>query len=468
MMLLIAALAYPADTQAVARFEAALEGDLAHDAPDEDLLAARTRLTLGVETQLSPVTQLHVEGALRTFGRTPSPGAWRGLAPARGQAEATAELGEAWLSHRRGALRVDAGQLVVRWGVMDIQSPNDVLNPLDLRDGPPSAGATELAIRPAPMLRVAHLTERASVELVWQPFFSPHLGSATDSDWAASRLDPSLAGALALTDLLAAPSASEALQPLLLTPNPPEAWPSNGSVAARLGTSGAGVDLHAQAVWAWDRTPSLRVDPELAALLRAARENDLPTLLRLYPEAAPRLAAGARPVEARHDRTLQVGIDAAVAHEAFVYKAEVAVTPGRTLYDTALQPVRAPALSWAVGADWLEDEALSATIEVSGLTPLRDGDYLLIGRHTAQLAGVTQWSPPGVEGVALTLALQLGLTDRAWAASPAVAWSPARAEPDALRHTLSAGLLWLGGAPTTVLGAFDANDSAQLRYTLSL
>ena len=129
MMALLVALATPSDIQVIARFEAGIEGDLAHDAPNEDLLAASTRWTLGVETRLSTATLIHLEGTLRSAGRTPSPGEWRGLAPARGRAEATAELGEAWLSHRRGPLRLDFGQLIVRWGVMDLQSPNDVLNP---------------------------------------------------------------------------------------------------------------------------------------------------------------------------------------------------------------------------------------------------------------------------------------------------------------------------------------------------
>ena len=468
MMALLIALATPSDMQVIARFEAAIEGDLAHDAADEDLLAASTRWTLGVETRLSAATLMHLEGALRSAGRTPSPGEWRGLAPARGRAEATAELGEAWLSHRRGPLRLDVGQLIVRWGVMDLQSPNDVLNPMDFRDGPPRAGATDVPVRPIPMLRASHVSDDLSLELVWQPFFVPHWGSATDSDWAATRLDPSLAGALSLTDLLVAPSASEALQPLLLTPDPPEAWPSNGSVAARVGTSGEGLDLHAQVSWAWDRTPTLRVDPELTALLVAAREDDLPTLLRLYPRVAPRLADGGRAVEARHERTLTAGVDAAMAVDAYVVKAEVAATPGRTLYDAALQPVRAPALSWAVGVDWLDDEALSATLELSGLTPLRDGEYLIFGRGWAQAAGVAQWRPPQVEGVEVTLALQHALTARAWAASPTVAWSPPRASADALRHTLAAGLLLLDGEAGTLMGAFGHNDAAHLRYTLSL
>jgi len=468
MMALLIALAAPAETQAVARFDAALEADLAHDAPDEDLLAGSTRLTLGAETRLSPATHLHLEGTLRTSGRTPSPGTWRGLAPARGRAEATAELGEAWLSHRRGPLRLEVGQLIVRWGVMDLQSPNDLLNPSDFRDGPPRPGAADPPTRPIPMVRMSHLSENLSVELVWQPFFAPHLGSATDSDWAATRLEPSLAGALTLTDLLVAPAASESLQPVLLTPDPPEAWPSNGSAAARVGTSGAGFDLHAQVCWAWDRTPTLRVDPELTALLVAAREDDLATLLRLYPRVAPRLADGGRVVEARHERTLSAGVDAAWAVDAYVLKAEVAFTPARTLYDAALQPVRTPTVAWALGADWLDDEALSVTLELSGLAPTQEATYLLFGRRWAQAAGVAQWRPAQLEGVELTLAAQHALTARAWALAPTVAWSPPRAQVDALRHTFAAGLLILDGEAGTLMGAFGHNDAAHLRYTLSL
>ncbi len=448
---------YPAETRAFVRFMAGLEADLAHEGGGEDIGLARSRFDLGTTTRLSRDLTLKLEGRLRTVGRTQT----TDLEP--GRAEATAELGEAWVSWSRHAHRLDAGHLVGRWGVMDVQSPNDVLNPIDFRDGPAlPGGATEVPVVPVPMLRWAYSGEAAHLEVSWLPFFVPHRAGVSDGDWAAIRLDPSLAGALSLLDLLASPSASETLQPLLLAPNPPEAWPTNGSLGARLGFVLPGADLHVQALWGYDRLPVVRVDPALSAFLEAARTNDTGALLRLYPEVQPRLATGAPLYESEYRRLLHVGADLGVALETVTLKAEVAATPNRTLYDRRFQAVRTPTFSWAAGLDWLPDDVWSGTLEVFGLSPFESprGGWLLMSRHLVQAAGVLQWA--GVDDVRLTLAAQVGVTDASWALAPSAEWSPTEG------HALSAGVLVLEGPADTLFGLYDRNDAAQLRYTLSL
>jgi hypothetical protein len=436
------------------RLEAAF--DLAHDGGGEDVFESRERLDLEMAGQVTPALSALVAGRMTHVARTPAydfGGARYAYEP---------ELREAYATGRFGATVVTIGNQVVRWGSADANSPNDVVNPVDYREGLDVDLETPLV--PVLAARATHTLSldagTLTFEGVYVPFFAPHRASLFGSDWAPVAGQPQFAPLLGFVAGSVPPSSQEDAQALLLSPDPPDESPKNGSAGGRLAWSGGGLDLRLNAFYGWDRIPELRVDPELVELLVAVRDNDLATLARLFPKLRATVDGGGLPFTSRYHRQATFGADGVFVAGDFAFKGDVAWTPARTLYTADLEPDRAAALSWAGGVDYMPSTTFQITLEAFGLKPLEGEGWYLVGDHLANLVGQLRWAPIEDE-LTLQVAAQYGLTREDVLVAPAVAWRPRD------NHEAQVGAVFLEGPDDSAGGLFDANDHAYVRYALS-
>ncbi len=436
------------------RLEAAF--DLAHDRDGEDVFETRERLDLEMAGQITPALSALVAGRMSHVARTPA----YDFDGARYEYEP--ELREAYATGRFGATVVSVGNQVVRWGSTDANSPNDVVNPVDYREGIDVDLETPLV--PVLAARATHtLTLEAgslTFEGVYVPFFAPHRAWLFGSDWAPVAAQPQFEPMLAFLAGAVPPASQEDVQALLLSPDPPDESPRQGSAGGRVAWSGGGLDLRLNTFYGWDRIPSLEVDPEFVELLVAVRDNDLATLARLFPKLQSTVQGGGLPYTSRYDRLATFGADGVYVAGDFAFKADVAWTPARTLYTADLEPERAASLSWAGGVDYMPSTTFQITLEAFGLKPLEDRDWYLVGRHLANLVGQVRWAPLEDE-LTLQVAAQYGLTREDVLVAPQIAWRPRD------NHEAQVGAVFLQGPDDSPGGLFDANDHAYARYALS-
>ncbi|MCK6572785.1 hypothetical protein L6V77_17030 [Myxococcota bacterium] len=441
----------PSETRFGATVSTRLDADLADDGGGEDTVESHLRFDLELATRLSPRTTALVAGRISHEARTPD------AAFDDGRAAALAELREARLSWQGDGVGLDVGQLFLRWGVADAVSPNDVLNPQDFLD--PAPVSFETPMLPVPAVRLTASPGDFAFELAVVPFFVPHRAALFGSDWAPVGGDAPTAGLLGTLELLIGPEADDDAWALFTAPRPPDESPRNASVGTRVGWHGPGVDLHLNAAHTWDRLPAVRFDPALGDFLAAARANDTGTLLRLYPDVQTRLAGGAPLLDSRYHRLDLIGLDLAWAVGDVLVKAEAAHSFHRTLYRRDFSPLRVPSLSYTVGADWMPDPDVTATLEVFGLRPWEaaEGGYLYVGRHLVQATGHLRWVVIDARLTADVIG-QYGLTQEDYTVAPSLALTVTEG------HTVAAGVYVMGGPRDTLGGVFDRNDAGWLRW----
>jgi hypothetical protein len=436
--------------------------DTAHDQDGEDIFQTDERLDLELAGQLTPTLSALVSGRMAHQARTPH---W-GFDGARYAYEP--ELREAWASAHLGATVLTVGNQIIRWGATDANSPNDVINPADYRDG--IGVQFETPLIPVLAARATHSilvgSGTVSIEGVYVPFFEPHRTWLFGSDWAPVGAQPQFAPLIDLVQRFVPRASQEDVQALLLSPDPPDESPRNGSGGARIGWSGGGLDLHLNAFYGWDRIPSLTIDPDFVQFLVAFQDNDLAKLAGLFPTMQAKIASGDLPFTSHYSRQLVLGGDAVYVLGDFAFKADVAYSPERTLYTDAFEPRRVAAVSWAGGVDYMPGSSFQITCEVFGLRTLDDPpagrDWFLIGRNYANLAGFVRWSPlEDAAELALQVNGQYGLTREDHLIGPVISW---RFRDN---HEAQVGALFLGGPRNSAGGQFDHDDYAYARYTLS-
>lgn len=444
---------FPADVRFGGTFTARTDADLQHDRAGEDIAETRVRLDLEMAARLSPTTSTLISGRLTHQSATP---AWDFDGARYGH---EVELREARLSWQGPDVSLDVGNLFLRWGTIDSNSPTDVLNPQDLRD--PAPVSFEAPLVPIPAARLQAAPGDFTFELDVVPFFEPHRAAMFGTDWAPTSPtagDPTTGALVGQVGLAFSRAAQEDIQPALLAPQPPDESPRNVSVGTRVGWHGPGVDVHLAATHGWDRIPALTFDPDVLALLDAARRNDLGALAVGYGKVQPRLAAGEPLFTSEYSRLNLIGGDLAWAVGDFVVKAEAAFSFARTLYREDFTPRRTGSLTWAGGVDYMPDEDLAVTVEVWGLRPLDRGPWLYIGQHLFEAVGHAQVTVLK-EVLFADLTAEAGLFRHDLTLSPALRWVPADG------HALTAGVYVLSGDAGTLGGLYDANDAAFLRYT---
>ncbi|MBI4509985.1 MAG: hypothetical protein HY698_10155 [Deltaproteobacteria bacterium] len=410
-----------AGLRASGRWRSDLQVDVQHDREDEDVYELHSRLDLELASPLSAALSLVAGGRLRY--------------DVRGTQErysAEVEARDLYLHYRRGRVSARVGQQVIRWGSTDSYSPNDVVNPVDYREGLPPSFETPLL--PVPALQVQASAGPLGLEGVYVPFFVPHRFALMGTDWGFVGSQASMQPIFAAMRNLVSEAAVEDLQQVLTATDPPEESPLNGSAGGRVIYHRPSLDLHASALLGWDRVPDLRFD----------------------------LATGR--FSSRYFRQLVLGMDGSLSIGKFVVKADAAVSSKQTLYTESLVAVRVPAASWATGFDYAASSRSLITIELGGfhaLKPPPPGDtYYLLDETTFQVAAYYRhaWRD---DRIFVEISGRYGLTRRDLFLSSSVSY---RLAPN---HRVAVGTWWLEGPSNSLGGIFDANDLAYGNYTLS-
>ncbi|MFN3198370.1 MAG: hypothetical protein ACE366_08145 [Bradymonadia bacterium] len=405
-------------------------GDLQEDREGEDVIEVRNQLELELTSEINPKLTAVVGGRITHESRAPH---WD-FAEARALGEA--ELREGYLAWQSGPLRLTGGHQTIRWGSTEANSPNDVLAPIDLRQGlQPGLQTPALPQVAAQAIYTFDDAGRISAEMVVLPFFTPHRVDLFGRDTAPV---PSGSPFVLLASGLRAStprSVQEDVQPLLVAFNPPDEHLGNASGGARLSLRGSGWDLNFNSAYLWDRTPAIRISP-----------------------------GGLIPIESTTHRQLTLGADGVLALGDFTLKADAAWSQNRVLYTEGLTPARSPVVSWAGGVDWLPHEDFSITVECFGFMPLEDAPegevWLLIGDHLINAVMFARYQPESSDW-GFTVAGQRGLTRGDFFVSPQVEYSPASG------HQLALGVAIIHGPDDSLGGVIKHNDQGTLRYTIA-
>jgi hypothetical protein len=400
--------------------------DLQHDRPGEDVAELHSRLDLDLGVEVSRALSLSASGRLR----------YDVLRPEHGDARYgwETELRELVVSVKHEALTLRLGQQTLRWGSADLYSPNDVINPVDYRDG--FTPEVEVPLVPVPAVQLKAAWASFALEGVLVPVFVPHRQDVFGSDW--SLLDPHpvffvIAQQLA-TDF---PQSSwEDVQALLAGEHAPEEAPQNASLGGRITFHGPQLDLHANVFYGWDRNP----DVALGA------------------------GVGLDRLVSSYRRRLFTGLDGAVVLGPVVLKLDAAFSPEATFYTEQGQSVHPAVVSYVAGLEHQLDTHWHAIVEfigVSALDPPPAGDAYLYADQTTLQLGAHLRRTFLADDLALEATGRFGLTRRDWFVAPRASY---RVRPG---HEVAVGAMLVGGAADSLGGLYGTNDLLFGQYTWS-
>lgn len=430
------------------------------DGLSEHVMDARGQASLATDVKLSASLRLVVEG--RALWRA---GAESGLE--RGKAFFEPTLGEAFLDFYTQHVDLRVGQQTVAFGANAAFAPTDVLNPRDLRE---SFVLTEPEDAKLPVFaaRVLGAVGPLTLTAAWVPFFTPHRYSVFGQDEAL--LQPGLGVSIPFE---VDPSIEDALQPHLLETERPNAFPWLGDVGLRATSEVRGVRIGGSWVWANEKLPQVRLDPELDALLRTQGRGEPPDTALLL-SVQERLRAGETLVTGSYARQHIVGLEATALLSSVQIDMDVGFSPAQTFFDERLRPLRKPALTWVLGVSQAEDSDFIYSATWMGLAvPNVEADELLVllepGTARGQpriaflylLVAEARYAPQGGDWeVGFRGAFEP--VQRSFVLAPRVGWR--------FTEHLSVGLAAevYVGKPYSPLGYFGRNDQivGSLRLTL--
>jgi hypothetical protein len=326
------------------------------------------------------------------------------------------ELREGWLGVRLADLELRAGQRIFVWGKNELMAGADVLNPIDLRFDPLNMiESLKDAKVPVFALDALYSIGRSDLQLVVLPFFTPNRGFLVGRDMAlappGSDLEARIHAAFRVH-----PSVEDELQSTVFGSQLPEEQPLQSSVALRASTTLASIDLAATAFYGWDRTPRIRLDPDLLLLLdnsEALLAN--PELLLTDPAlrdaslgVQQKALTGEELVRAIYRRMWRLALEGQGVLGDFVVRGDVGFSPGQTYYTAALRSVWKNAMTAVLGVEYMRGETWYVALTGFTVAVFRaPKEEVLIGieredadpteRRTAALwgvSGVVRWTEP--------------------------------------------------------------------------
>ncbi len=415
----------------------------------ENVVDLRARLRLGLDVKLSETVRVLVEGrghhrtvGQRRFDRTKSL-----FEP---------ELGEAYVDLYGPSFDLRVGHQIVAFGANPAFAPSDALNPRDLRDGFLLALPDELKL-PNTGVRARGRVGKVDVTAVYFPFFRPNKYAVVGQDDAL--VQPSLGVALPVE---VHHSIEDGLQPHLLETERPRAFPWQGELGLRGTTKVGAITAGASWVWMYEKTPRVELDPELSALVRAqarGRDPDPALVVSLQD----RVFAGEEVLHGRYTRQHLLSLEAQALWGTSQVDVDLAFSPGQTLYDANLNPIRKRTLTWVVGVSQAQDSPLFYSVNYVGLAvpDLPSEGYLfLLEPATAAGAPRTVWFHALVAEVGyslfdrrLSLNLRAGAEpiQRSFALAPSVTWREGR-------HTVGLAVELFEGRAYSPFGYWNRND----------
>jgi len=426
----------------------------------ENVFDFGARLTLGIDAKVAANLRVVAEGR----------GSWRGTAQRgfkRDKAICDPELGEAFVDLYTPQLDLRVGNQVVVFGANPAFAPADALNPRDLRESFLLAEPFDLRL-PNLAARALGTVGRVNWTAAYFPFFKPHKYNVTGQDEALAQPVLGLAFPYNVD-----PSIEDAVQPHLLETERPRAVPWLGDLGLRATTEIGRVEVGASWVWVNEKLPSVTLDPELAAFVRARTrgvEPDPAVLVSLQERGA----AGETLVTGRYDRQHLISAEAQTLLGSAQLDVDVSWSPAQTLFDSALRPIRKQTFSWVVGLTQAADSKLLYNVTWVGLAVPdlpSDGYLFLLEPATAAGAPRTVWFQAlfGTVGYRfLDDRLEISLrgavepVQRSWALAPRVTWRGFS------RFELAVGAELYEGKAYSPFGYFGRNDQVLALFSADL
>lgn len=429
----------------------------------EDAMEARLDAYARVDHRVSRRLRLRLEGwlAYRVTGERDGDETLALLNGRSYKADFEPTLGEAWIDLDLSRVDLRAGTQVVAWGLADLVSPNDVVNPRDLRHGvflePETARLPVLALRArAPLGPI-------DADALWVPFFRADRVDMFGTDWAL--FGPGAPATMrALGDMiegLVDDTIEDGAQEAFLQTEKPGESLANSSGGARLSLRRGGYDAAAQIFYGWERLPTVEMHPDLVA---AAQTGD-PTALGIAIAAN-----GEDAYRAFYRRALSTGGSLGTTLGDVSVVIDSAVTPRRAVALGGGDPfvpvgggserVRpsadSPVVESTLGLEYLRGDAWTFHLEGwhQGMLDLPDQpEPLFGGPNLAGAAVLVEWR--GLDGeLSLRGLAVVEATRGSVVASPQVEWR-------ATDHlALRAGAHLFDGRDGSLGRFYDRNDEA--------
>ena len=388
---------------------------------------------------------------------------------------------EAYVTLAFDHLRLRVGALVHAWGSTELITPNDILNPVDLRRSITTArdGVRIPVLGAEASLALSPLTLRAVV----QPFFASSRFYLYGWDTGFAPLVGAQGVQLPDLDGVLGRATADRVSDELLVVDRPSERIDHLTAALRATLTLGDLDVSGNVVWGYEPLPRLALDPDLsivggAVLDAIADERPIDFFDQAVAEAFGRLQEKlekkASLIEGTYPRRVVVGLDATYALDPVILKLDVAYTVERTHYTQTFAPVALPAVDVVLGVEYLRGESLQVTAELFALGTLDVPGNLRLAVLEPRGLGAGEARAVVVPGLALAgryavldgeLALEVllaaTLTRGDLVFLPQLVW---RASD---HHSVRLGGLLVQGPADGYGGAYDHTDQLVLGYEWS-
>jgi hypothetical protein len=292
---------------------------------------------------------------------------------------------------RRLDLRI--GQQRIAWGKGDAFTPNDVLNPRDLRD--PWLTETDVQRLPVLAARADVDLGRASLQIDVVPFFVSNRFDVWGSNWALVQPDAPLPLRVVLDAIESGvdPTVRDLVQPALAQTRRPRYDLTQPAAGARLAFNGEKADAALYYHVGYSPNPYFRVSPDLGPLL-AASNPDQPEALLAQVFAAARAGRPlfASTFEPRH----HVGADGQIALGPFIGKVDAAFESQAPFVRRDFSALLSPVAEGVAAVEYQPGE-LGRSIAIEAyyqhVFDAKPGEPLLAAaRDTVAAAALVRWT----------------------------------------------------------------------------
>ncbi len=300
------------------------------------------------------------------------------------------------------------GRQIVAWGTADLLSPNDVVNPRDLRRG--FLVEVDDLRRPVLALSATTYTGPLSLQALWIPVAPANRFDLLDGDYAllgphAATESEARIGAL-VSALADDPSLGLAVSPILAIGAPPDNGIESGELGAQGSIETRRFDVHGYFLLGHERNPRIRLADDLRDFL-VMTPPEMLTPMALAERISLLGQMGIVPVEVDYPRRVHAGFAMATRLEPVGIKLDAAYVPrtNTILVTPGAGPVlgeakRLPQASGTLSIDYDRGTEMSVVLEVSHTRVLKvpDGQQVFQMAKRDQLTvigGRLSWNPGG-------------------------------------------------------------------------
>jgi hypothetical protein len=383
--------------------------------------------------------------------------------------------GESGWAGQAGKTHLRVGNLIERWGKLDLLSSLDVLNPKDLRAGP--LGNIETARVPIPMAVWQVGTDTIRAEFSYAPFPEGDHIQMVGSDWSVvkpgmmegfigsmSKLDGPASTLLAapiaqLSEALGKldPSAQRAFADAAKQMGAPEQFGINGNVGARFEAEAQGVDAAVMVANLRSPIPITRLGPNYRLVIQNKRLPGLDQLATLGAEA---------PITTDWPRSWMAGTELSSVAGPFGLRAEAVWWSNKVHAQRWLDATAVPSTGTGLAIDYTQSGRFYMAIEGRWEHMLSPVDGPFLTKADVFELGTTARISLANDRLELLAAALVNLSFGDWMSRPEVRW----VATDSLSMGLGAVLLFsstpppadlsaalsYGGGPISMMGDNDA------------